>query len=461
MLIPHVDFLVRPRMEQGESLAGYISRFQWANGYRVLSVMHVALRALYRGTPEKVTAAFDLVQTVLGSTVVLDRTWWLGRRLLNSRLNGRQHAWPMLQYSPVGFCPACLQECGYHFAIWELPLMQACPVHKCALLARCSTCSLPLSWLEISPHWTCRCGESIVSMRSGPAKPREVNVARFLAGSSDVRLSGSVQRLIGKSKQGRYSVAEAYTGLDWAIELRDILQELGERFGESYNHLQKRAAQRVRPGFWESKLISDSQEQLAHRLLRMLVRRFRKNRDVLCFIPVMDSLVQAIHFVGEPGHSLVQKKIRMVVAQVRAQYGVDLPVTSVVLFVPWIPLGQRDDYFKNFAVWWAELTSHIRDLDPAMQNTAPLYSPHGVTGGSVQNEIQIVEILNLLFDAALRQLEVGCFRGLAYWWRIPPALRDISNPGDALRRIGLYLLAVSSGEVALVRELILKAHKGE
>ncbi|MES2365951.1 MAG: TniQ family protein [Pseudomonadota bacterium] len=461
MLISHTGFPVRPRMEQGESLAGYISRFQGTNGHWVPRALHDALRVLYRGTPEKVSVAFDIVQAVLGDTVPLDRTWWLGRRLLENRPGGQQRAWPTLQYSPARFCPACLQECGYHFAIWELPLMQACPVHKCSLLANCSKCSLPLSWSEISPHWTCRCGESIVSMRSGEARPGAINVARSLAGSSDVELSGSVQRWVRKLKQGRYCLDEVYTGLEWATKLRDILRERGAQFGEPYHRQRQRAARRVWPGFWESSLICDTQERVAHRLLRTLLRRHRKNRFFLCFIPESDGLVQAIHLVSEPSHSLVQKKVRVVVDQFLARHGVNLPMSSVVLFAPGIPSGQRDVYSKDFAVWWAVLSSHIGDLDPEMLKPGPLLAPHGVTQSSVLIEIQVVEILNLLFDAARQRLDVGRFRELMYWWRIPPALRDISDPNEVLRRVGIHLMTVTNGEVSLVRELILKACKDE
>ena len=87
MLIPLADFPVRPRMEEGESLAGYICRFHGTNGHEMPRELHDAFRALYRGTPGKALAAFELVQNLLRNIVELDRSWWLGRPSLETRPN--------------------------------------------------------------------------------------------------------------------------------------------------------------------------------------------------------------------------------------------------------------------------------------------------------------------------------------------------------------------------------------
>ena len=48
------------------------------------------------------------------------------------------------------------------------------------------------------------------------------------------------------------------------------------------------------------------------------------------------------------------------------------------------------------------------------------------------------------------------FRGLTYWWRIPPALRDVSNPEELFLRIGLHLASASEGEILFVNEAFRK-----
>jgi len=55
------------------------------------------------------------------------------------------------------FCPACLQEKGYHRLAWQVTAVNACPQHARWLVDRCPQCSSPLSVRAIVAGHCARC----------------------------------------------------------------------------------------------------------------------------------------------------------------------------------------------------------------------------------------------------------------------------------------------------------------
>lgn len=449
MLIPLADFPVRPRMEEGESLAGYICRFHGTNGHGMPRELHDAFRALYRGTPGKALAAFELVQNLLGNIVELDRSWWLGRPSLETRPNHYLQVWPTPKLNPARFCPACLREKGFHYALWELPLMESCPLHQCMLLTACPVCSEKLFWFNVQPGWRCCCGEPIMTMRHSRSKPRAQVVARALTGSCDVDLPTHFRRDFVTSKYGHYSFDEAYVALTWGAEFRRFFLKRRSSVYNQNSHGCQAGKRRLRPGLWEYRLVGDSTEKLISRLLRVLQKRF-KGRQFLRFVYPSDSLIQAQEFMRKSAAGVVQTKIKKTLDRFLAGYVLELPTSLCIWCSEEANSELRNRYMRDFAMWWKDLSSRIGDLDPAMQLTDYNRSQYEVAHGVSPKEIQVVEVLNLLFDAALRRVDPGNFRELVYWWRIPPALRDVDNPDEVFRRIGLHLLSASNTEVTFV-----------
>lgn len=62
-----------------------------------------------------------------------------------------------LNYGRPRVCPGCLQGCSVWWAIWDLGLVAACPIHRCLLLNRCPSCNRRLAWQRPAVH-KCRCG---------------------------------------------------------------------------------------------------------------------------------------------------------------------------------------------------------------------------------------------------------------------------------------------------------------
>jgi len=458
MLTFHIDFPVRPSIEKGESLAGYMCRFYGANGYGVPRPLHKVLSALYRGTPAKATNAFDIAQSVVGDSVVLDRRWWLDSTLIKRPSGGNQRAWLTLMYNPARFCPTCLSEYGFHFALWELPLVQACPLHKCVLLSKCSLCQKTLSWSKMSPAWSCCCGKSIATMPAASASQSAVTIAQLFAGSDDVEQSDSFQEHVGEPTYGSYCLSEVYAGLEWVSELRDIYLMLTTNFGE-LSYRRRRPTRWSGPSTWEVKLLADSPEQVVHRLLRVLIKHFRSNKFKLYFVPESANLNRAILFIKGADNSVFQNKIRMAVEYILAEYRVKLPISSVVLYSPRVSSERRIVYLTQFMSWWDMLSKRIGELDPDMQNNQrTTFSQLMLFDMRIR---EIVDMFNLLLDAALQRVDLEDFRALSYWWRIPRELRELKNPNEILSRIGLHLAVVSISELDFVHDLIRQGRLSE
>jgi len=62
-----------------------------------------------------------------------------------------------LNYGRPRLCPACLREKPVWWAVWDLGLVTACPIHCCLLLNQCPACKKRLNWHRPAVH-VCRCG---------------------------------------------------------------------------------------------------------------------------------------------------------------------------------------------------------------------------------------------------------------------------------------------------------------
>jgi hypothetical protein len=71
-----------------------------------------------------------------------------------------------LNYERPRICPHCLKESPIWWAVWDLGLVTACPIHRCHLVNQCPACKRRLAWERPSVH-KCRCG---VDLRTATAK---------------------------------------------------------------------------------------------------------------------------------------------------------------------------------------------------------------------------------------------------------------------------------------------------
>jgi len=62
-----------------------------------------------------------------------------------------------LNFGKPRVCPACLREHSVWWAVWDLCLVAACPIHRCLLLDQCPGCKKTLAWQRPAVH-ECRSG---------------------------------------------------------------------------------------------------------------------------------------------------------------------------------------------------------------------------------------------------------------------------------------------------------------
>ncbi len=92
-----------------------------------------------------------------------------GRNRHNQRLfRGQRISADDLNYGCPRLCPACLRERPIWWAVWDLGLVTACPIHGCLLLSRCPGCKRHLAWQRLAVH-KCRCGLDFRDLVIDPA----------------------------------------------------------------------------------------------------------------------------------------------------------------------------------------------------------------------------------------------------------------------------------------------------
>ena len=451
MMVPFANFPVRPYMETGESLAGYIHRFLVANGHRMTKDIYVALRALYCGTPRSEVTAFETLQSMIGESEILNRSWWLERPALKRYAWDHRHDWFYFSLGAPSFCPACLKDSGFHFALWELPLVKACPQHQCALIRACNTCLRTFDWLNGSPTWLCVCGVPIEKMPLQPIEPGALYIAQVIAESSDLILPVPYQEHFVKPEHGQYRLEKVYRRLEFATTLCEFTRRPPVR---KSNYWQPQTINRWdRCGSRESKLFSHTTEQLIYRLIRAKKKRF-KGKQLLHFALPTDA--QKYAFNSGPG--VLQIKTRKTLNRYLGDYALDLGSALFIWFYG-NNLFERTVYMRHFAIWWTDPACRIKDIDTAMQHDVLTAPPQAVAKRFLPAEIMAVSILNLLLDAPSQDIHLEKFSELINRWHIPAVLRDVSDFDELFRRIGLHLLAGPEEEITFVLDLIQSGYK--
>lgn len=451
-LTPLTDFPVRPQMEVGESLVGFLCRFYGVNGHRLPHELYSALIILHRGIPEGIPTAFGMVQSMLGEVLDLDRFGWVDRQSA-VHPNQKRQIWQNPKFNSPRFCPQCLLEKGFHFALWEQPLVMACPEHGCILFTACPKCSENFVWFYIRPLWRCRCGNPIMNIQPRLAEPRSQMVARAITRSSDANLPLQFRDVFRESTHGSYSLEEAYIAFTWGTRFRKYFLKQTWTQSEVIKYNRRPMRTHSDPSLWEYRLVTNSPEALVTRLLQVLQRRC-KNRHFLNYFFLNDRLIKAQEFLINSESNVLQMKMMRTVHRFITGYQFTLSTSFFIWCSLELNSERRNRLMLDFLAWWRVLSSHMSELDPMIREKTAIVWEHGERYDGYQAERIVVKILNLLLDSAAKQVDPESFSALTHWWRIPSELRNISNPDEAFRQIGLHLLSVSRAEVLFVHVLL-------
>jgi TniQ len=440
--IPFANYLIRPAMEQGESVAGYMCRYLGANGHRIQRKYYDLMEAMYRASPGTALKAKKKIQELVGDISQLDNKYWLNHP---TGYSSCLENWVPLNIAVVRICPQCLQENGFHSALWEFSLVYACPAHETALLEACTACGNKFEWAKIAPNWHCVCGEDIKAMQPKPAKSGCIALARILALAQDAIQTDGVK--------GRHQIISIYKRLEWGCKLANKLSP-------SKNYVRKYPFNRqdsiivsLPTVAWVAKLFIKSQAELDKSVTRAIKRHFKVENSLLESFYVGDVMAEAIEFIVKNPEEYLASKIYESIERCLKKYHHPLPLEFVVLFNPKL----TDENFKNslihFSRWWGKFSKPIASLEGKEHDA--LYRRLDSKNYKINVDLLIFQILKVLFNASCQMTEGKEFNPLVEWWKIPDKLRKPNPPEQALYQIGVYLKSISQTELIIAHSLLM------
>jgi hypothetical protein len=170
---PDARILFRVDPLQGESPRGYLCRV--AQAHRYCGPLFLAQLA---GVSRSGLDQDENVQRISHALRLEPQEWRTmsyrylrGQDRLHQRsFCGDQISTDHLNYRRPRICPACLGERPIWWAVWDLGLVTACPVHRCLLLNQCPACKRSLAWHRAAVE-KCRCGRDLRTLASEAAAP--------------------------------------------------------------------------------------------------------------------------------------------------------------------------------------------------------------------------------------------------------------------------------------------------
>jgi hypothetical protein len=149
----------------GESGMGFCLRAAALNGYNLHWLRSAAGvpygKSLTRHRAGRVAAILGCPRDWLGAGLTTPER--LHGRTTFTFLGQRFSAGNRLRRRRPQVCPRCVHRDGFCRAIWELGLVTACGLHRCALIDLCAACNAPLRW-DRSDVAACHCGRPISSV---------------------------------------------------------------------------------------------------------------------------------------------------------------------------------------------------------------------------------------------------------------------------------------------------------
>ena len=156
-----------------ESPRGYLCRVAEAHGYcGPLALAQIA------GLPTSGLERDDSVKQIAHVLRLEPEEWQAmhyrhigGRNRFDQRsFYGQRISVDDLNYERPRICPRCLKEAPIWWAVWDLGLVTACPIHRCHLVNQCPACKRRLAWQRPSVH-KCRCGLDLRALTAEAATP--------------------------------------------------------------------------------------------------------------------------------------------------------------------------------------------------------------------------------------------------------------------------------------------------
>jgi hypothetical protein len=162
---------VRLPINSYESLFGYLARVADANGYdRSTWLLPAGQRTWFntstwtKQTIEHVAQITSLPTVEISSRIYANfgkgKRLFFGDRISTELIDQRG------QKGTQKFCPACLREIGFHSALFDLVLVQICPIHGCRLTNVCPHCQKKVFWGQPTLITCTGCGGDLTTAQT-------------------------------------------------------------------------------------------------------------------------------------------------------------------------------------------------------------------------------------------------------------------------------------------------------
>lgn len=449
MLTLFRDYPVRPARIPGESLAGYVHRFYWANGHEPPQALRATLHRLYLG--DKHRDAFVQLQSTIGPLNAADQEWWVTKRIDAEHRVGSPTKWRSPHYSPVRYCPMCIGERGVHAELWTLPLVTACPLHQCKLVSRCATCGQSLAWSALQAGWICSCGAPMADAGTTPVASWMVRLASIVASSAhlDGPHDEATPCVAPTLNDQRDSLRDLYEFVGWAQRLRNHLsRRLPYQSGPRWPVFRKPSSSAT-PTDWALNFVvadASTRKRALHRLLKWDCRH---HTGVLVFPETERPFALAMRAISDLPRNPHTKRLHCEADSLLGALHAGIETLPDVYFHPRSLNLDREGQLVSLARWWKATAGRISVLEPDAALCCVRRSPL-----SAPNARLVVQVLNTLIDAASYSDDVERYAALTKRWHVPERLRQAFRPDQILNELAAYLNSLRESELAFVLDLL-------
>ncbi len=430
------SFPIRPSHQYGESLAGYVYRAHSLNGHAIPADTSTLVGNIYgQGIAALDPCTWEKIEALLGRRARVSACDWSAAwrglwRTHISSIRATRLKWPRLV-----LCPACIAEKGIHFALWEMPLISACPFHRCRLVNSCRRCGSRYEWPSLHPDWHCHCGAVVTDGRIEPAGIMEDKQASTICHASDLPIPQPKDKGAKQANDGSpLPYATVIESLYVLHGLRRLIVDcLMRGMPPAFAHSDRlKSKARSAPHRWEYDLLARWPRNLEDGLIRLVRRACRNDGRPLILIEDDSAIWHGIqHTRAATSISLADSTVEQVVLRLIDSVRAPFPARTFVMFNPKLGDYQRAGKIEALRLWWTSLRQGCATNDPAVVSEMTGY----VTAYPEGREARAIDLLNELFRIATDGIEPQkCHSAFQAWIASCPQFED-SDEDAFLRQL--------------------------